>query len=95
MIKNSGHDLVQLQGQFFGLLRDKGRSPNTLKNYKTDLDCFNQYLFSKQKNLKMDHISLPLIKQYGEFLQTKYSSDNSRRRRVQALRMFFDYLVEK
>ena len=91
----SNPQLLTLQQDFFQSLRSKGRSQNTLKNYKTDLDCFNSYLLEKQKNLSIKDFDLSRVKLYGDYLQTKYSSDNSRRRRVQTLRIFFDYLVEK
>ncbi|WP_127717576.1 site-specific integrase [Halobacteriovorax sp. HLS] len=87
-------DLYKLQTDFFSKLKSKGRSSNTLKNYKTDLDCFNHYI--KTHNIKLDiaNFSIDQVQLYGQFLETKYTSDNSRRRRVQALRIFFDYLVE-
>ncbi|MCO4793513.1 MAG: site-specific integrase [Bacteriovoracaceae bacterium] len=88
-------DLLNLQTQFFTELKKAGRSPNTLKNYKTDLDCFNQYLKDVQKNLDIKDFSIPQVQQYGNYLENRYNSDNSRRRRVQALRMFFDFLVEE
>lgn len=90
-------DLLGLQDDFFTMLKGKGRSINTLKNYRTDLDCFNKYLKDVAKNDIMDisGFSIPEIQEYGTFLEKKYNSDNSRRRRVQALRMFFDYLVEE
>ncbi|MGB0455116.1 MAG: tyrosine-type recombinase/integrase, partial [Bacteriovoracaceae bacterium] len=78
-------------------LRDQGKSDNTLKNYRTDIQCFNRYLIEmmKQTKLSLDNIDLPQILEYGKYLQEKYQSDNSRRRRVQALRIFFDFLVER
>lgn len=90
-------DLLGLQDEFFVMLKGKGRSINTLKNYRTDLDCFNKYLKDVAKNERLDisGFSIPEIQEYGQFLEKKYNSDNSRRRRVQALRMFFDYLVEE
>ncbi|MBK25666.1 MAG: hypothetical protein CME70_16835 [Halobacteriovorax sp.] len=90
-------DLLGLQDEFFTMLKGKGRSVNTLKNYRTDLDCFNKYLVEVAKNKRLDisGFSIPEIKEYGSFLEKKYNSDNSRRRRVQALRMFFDFLVEE
>ncbi len=90
-------DLIGLQDEFFTMLKGKGRSLNTLKNYRTDLDCFNKYLVEVTKNKRLDisGFSIPEIKEYGSFLEKKYNSDNSRRRRVQALRMFFDFLVEE
>jgi len=87
--------ILDLQKNFIDHLARKGRSPNTLKNYRTDLQCFNQYLIKEKKNLKMGDFNTKQIELYGDYLQVKYTSDNSRRRRVQALRLFFDYLVEK
>ena len=87
-------DLLRFQDQFFTQLKKRGRSLNTLKNYKTDLDCFNHYLEKHQSKLDISDFSIPQVIHYGQFLETKYNSDNSRRRRVQALRIFFDFLVE-
>jgi site-specific recombinase XerD len=87
-------DLLKLQSDFFNKLRSMGRSQNTLKNYKTDLDCFNNYIQTNDINLDITNFSIPQVEHYGNYLETKYTSDNSRRRRVQALRIFFDYLVE-
>ncbi|OUR97867.1 hypothetical protein A9Q84_06630 [Halobacteriovorax marinus] len=86
--------LAQLQNDFFINLKSKGRSLNTLKNYKTDLDCFNNYLRVNDQKMDITNFSIPQVQMYGNYLETKYTSDNSRRRRVQALRIFFDYLVE-
>ena len=84
-----------LQQEFLSELELKGRSKNTLKNYRTDLECFNQYLFKEQKNTNIAQFTESEMVEYGKYLQVKYTSDNSRRRRVQALRIFFDFLVEK
>ncbi len=88
-------ELIGLQEEFFRRLGSMGRSRNTLKNYRTDLDCFNHYLRETQKRMDISHFGQSEILEYGSYLQVKYTSDNSRRRRVQALRIFFDYLVEK
>jgi site-specific recombinase XerD len=88
-------DLLNLQTEFFTKLKNLGRSVNTLKNYKTDLDCFNSYLQKSQIKVDISKFSMPQVILYGTYLEAKYSSDNSRRRRVQALRIFFDYLVEQ
>ncbi len=85
--------LLQLEDAFFQLLKNKGRSENTLKNYRTDLECFNQYLFGLNPDFDIKNFSLTEMKDYGNYLQGKYTSDNSRRRRIQALRIFFDFLV--
>lgn len=88
-------DLLALQSRFFKHLKSKGRSTNTLKNYKTDLQCFNTYLAKEKSRLSIADMDIPQVKQYGDYLQNKYNSDNSRRRRVQALRLFFDFLVSE
>lgn len=88
-------DLLSLEKEFITHLEGMGRSLNTLKNYRTDLDCFNYYLKNKKENLDISDFTIAQVEQYGIYLQEKYKSDNSRRRRVQALRIFFDYLVSK
>lgn len=88
-------DLRSMQKDFFIMLEQQGKSANTLKNYKTDLECFNKYLMDKQNHLTMHDFNFSKVFEYGAFLDKKYTSDNSRRRRVQALRIFFDYLVAK
>ena len=87
-------NLPIMQKKFLKHLKNLGRSSNTLKNYKMDLDYFHHYLYRKKKNPK-NPASPATIKQYGSYLQKKSISDNSRRRRVQTLRIFFDFLIEK
>lgn len=91
--KNSSYNLPELQELFLKQLRQEGKSANTLKNYKTDLQCFNQYIKEYYQSLDLGHFQTQHIVQYGHYLERKYQSDNSRRRRVQALRRFFDHLV--
>lgn len=87
--------MVALQEDFYHTLEHKGRSSNTLKNYKTDLECFNTFLSKQGEKLNLERFDLSFVQEYGAYLQRRYNSDNSRRRRVQALRMFFDFLVER
>lgn len=68
---------------------------NTLKNYRTDLICFTDFLNEKNIEPHTDILQLSLLLEYGQYLSTRFKSDNSRRRRVQTLRIFFDYLVEE
>jgi site-specific recombinase XerD len=95
IISSSPIMLGELQKDFFDLLRVQGKSANTLKNYRTDLECFNKYLIDKQGNLTLINFNNTKVMEYGAFLNQKYTSDNSRRRRVQALRIFFDFMVQK
>lgn len=87
--------LLTLEQSFYDKLRAQGKSVNTLKNYRTDLDCFNQFLLSKKNNLDISDFNIAQVKEYGAYLEQRYNADNSRRRRVQSLRLFFDFLVEQ
>jgi site-specific recombinase XerD len=83
----------QLQSDFLDSLLQRGLSPNTLKNYKTDLDFFNHFLRDSQTGLLVgdfDAVTGPQL--FDEYLHQRYPSPNSRRRRVQTLRLFFDFL---
>ena len=88
-------ELFELQQEFYRNLKTQGKSQNTLKNYKTDLDCFNFYLNTEYASVEVKNFDQALVTNYGKYLENKYSSDNSRRRRVQALRIFFDFLLNK
>ncbi|MCY4644565.1 MAG: site-specific integrase [Bacteriovoracales bacterium] len=85
--------LVEWERMFFDQLKSHGRSPNTIKNYRTDMKCFNRYLLERQDSLELEDFTTEKVKEYGEFIAQKYPSDNSRRRRIQALRLFFDFLI--
>lgn len=92
---NLNHGLIPLKDDFLEHLKTSGKSTNTLKNYRTDLDCFKDFLINGQNNLNLTNFSIQKVMEYGSYLDRKYSSDNSRRRRVQTVRIFFDYLVKK
>jgi site-specific recombinase XerD len=51
-------DLPSVQKDFFDELRGQGKSANTLKNYRTDLECFNKYLREKQGSLMLDNFNM-------------------------------------
>lgn len=87
-------NLLKLQEDFCAKLTSDGKSFNTIKNYKTDLNIFNQFLISKGSKLTLNEISEEQLKEYSHFLEKKYNSPNSIRRRVQALRIFFDFLIQ-
>jgi site-specific recombinase XerD len=88
-------NIREQESEFLGLLKSQGKSFNTIKNYRTDLECFNQFLMDKQNNLKLVDFNQAKVQEYHSFIQGKYNSDNSKRRRIQALRLFFDYLVNQ
>ena len=87
--------LLDLEEAFLNTLQGKGRSHNTIKNYRTDLLCFNRYLDEEKKGTNLQVFELSHVQSYGGYLEKKYKADNSKRRRVQTLRVFFDFLVEK
>jgi site-specific recombinase XerD len=86
-------NLLDKQHEFLRLLEKQGKSFNTVKNYKADLQCFNAFLIDRQKHLKLRAFTTTQVNEYSHFLQEKYGSPNSVRRRVQALRLFFDFLL--
>src|SRR5690606_14934020 len=82
------------QENFLNELDKKGKSFNTIKNYRTDLHCFNKFLKERRSITELNEFSGSQVREYQKYIEDKYPSPNSRRRRVQALRIFFDYLVE-
>lgn len=86
-------NLIDKQAEFLDLLKQQGKSFNTIKNYKADLRCFSLFLVDKKKNLKLKSFTSTEVQEYSRYLNEKYPSPNSVRRRVQALRLFFDYLL--
>jgi site-specific recombinase XerD len=85
-------NLLDKQHEFLKHLEKQGKSFNTVKNYKADLQCFNSFLIDKQKHLKIKTFTSVQVQEYSQYLDQKYNSPNSVRRRVQALRLFFDFL---
>lgn len=86
-------EFKKLREDFLELMEEEGKSINTVKNYRTDLDCFYHYWLDQTSNEHIDQLDLPQVLEYGSYLERRYQSDNSRRRRVQSLRIFFDFLV--
>lgn len=88
-------NLNQLQLEFYQELKNKGRTTNTVKNYKTDLDCFNEFLEGQKAQVNLESFDAAFITEFSHYLERRYSSSNSIRRRVQTLRIFFDFLMSK
>lgn len=88
-------DLMTEQQDFLTSLEVAGKSFNTVKNYRTDLNCFNKFLALKERKLILNELSTTQVKEYCGYLEKSYGSPNSIRRRIQALRIFYDYLLEK
>jgi len=86
-------DISRKSHEFLNSLERSGKSFNTLKNYRTDLNTFSKFLATKNQKSIINELSHTMIKEYGVYLDKNYNSPNSKRRRVQALRLFFDWLV--
>jgi site-specific recombinase XerD len=88
------NDLVKLETQYIKLLEKSGKSINTIKNYKNDLTCFKDFLIEEKlndfKNFNTTHSN-----NFAHYLIKRYPKENSRRRRLQTIRKFFDYLVDQ
>lgn len=87
------HNLEDQKQFFLANLEAEGKSFNTIKNYRTDLNIFKQFLAEKGSDFTLNELNELQVREYDQFLNKKYDSPNSIRRRVQALRIFFDYLI--
>ena len=85
--------LEEEQKKFLHHLDTSGKSFNTIKNYRTDLNIFKQFLTQKGASFTLNELNELQVQEYDQFLNKKYNSPNSIRRRVQALRIFFDFLI--
>ncbi|MBF0363205.1 MAG: site-specific integrase [Oligoflexia bacterium] len=88
-------DFLAFQDDFFKSLERAQKSVNTIKNYRTDLNCFNNFLNEKSKDMVVQEFNPTNVEEYASYLDGKYPSSNSRRRRVQTLRIFFDFLLNR
>lgn len=95
MKKSKKINLNELSISFLKSLELKGKSFNTVKNYRTDINTFVKFLAEKEHNSELVEVTGPMLNEYDLYLEKNYNSPNSIRRRIQALRLFFDWLVEK
>ena len=54
-------NLLSLEQLYLQSLQSEGKSLNTLKNYKTDLDCFNQFLLGRQNDLSFSDFGMKKV----------------------------------
>lgn len=87
--------LLNEQTDFIQNYRLQGKSANTLKNYQQDLNCFNKFAIEKFKDLSILELKIDHVQEYDAYLTNKQTKDNSRRRRIQTLRLFADHLIKK
>ncbi len=83
------------QLSFLDHYRRLGKSENSLKCYRLDFNCMNEFLKElKISNQKPVHFDQNLTKSFEQFLSKKYPNINSIRRKLQTIRLFFDYMLE-
>lgn len=84
------------QHSFLDHYRQLGKSENSLKCYRLDFNCMNEFLKElKISGQKPVHFDQNLTKNFEQFLSKKYPNINSIRRKLQTIRLFFDYMLEK
>lgn len=84
------------QHSFLDHYRSMGKSQNSLKCYRLDFNCINEFLKdSNISNQQTVHFDQNLTKNFEQFLAKKYPNINSIRRKLQTMRLFFDYLLMK
>jgi site-specific recombinase XerD len=81
------------QHNFLQGLTEQGKSVNTIKNYKADLSIFNKFLIKQQQSLEFKQFTSHQAQEFAHYLERHYTASNSIRRRIQTLRLYFDYLV--
>lgn len=70
-------------------------SKNTIKSYKCDLKIFTDFLQQKGSKDQWLNFNQQSSLEYLEFLEKRTSSLNSKRRKIQSIRSFFDFLIKK
>ena len=87
--------LKEKQLHFLHQYEQIGKSQNSLKCYRLDFECLNQFLQNPKFATGAIHFDQQSIESFEQFLSNKYPNANSVRRKLQTLRLFFDYLVKE
>ncbi len=84
------------QSNFLDHYRAQGKSENSLKCYRLDFNCVNDFLI-KHSLAKSNQFNFDIstTQEFEHFLSQRYPNINSVRRKLQTMRLFFDYLVAK
>lgn len=85
-------NLTQLINLFLHKLTSEKKSLNTLKNYNSDLYNFQKFLLQQKISPKL-YLSDEALLEYHRFVYEQNYSDNSKRRKIQSLRLFVDFLI--
>lgn len=96
--KGFGHgDMKQLIDRFIDCLRyERNCSPNTLREYRRDLEQFRTFLTPPgEKTLPIQQVDLHVIREYLSWLYDRKLQRSSVARMLASLRTFFKYCVRE
>lgn len=88
-------EFIKFQTHYLLKVKNQGKSKNTINSYRVDFRTFGAYTKENKLRTKISHFSKKDAGHYIQYLDLKYTSLNTRRKKVQTIRFFFDYLVEK
>jgi integrase/recombinase XerC len=74
------------------LTHERKFTPATIASYQSDIECFYRYLFEAET--RDDQVDLPLIRDFLMGELRRGVGKRSLRRRVAALRHYYEYLTE-
>ncbi len=86
---------LHYQQEFLQHYLENGKSANSLKCYRLDFQCFNEFLLSSPGYFAIQSFNNEAVESFRHFLESRYQNINSVRRKLQTLRLFFDFLVLK
>jgi len=71
---------------------EKEYSKHTLENYATDYKTFQKYLVESKIPLKLEEMTVQVLRRYVIWMQKKGYSNGSKRRKIHSLKSFFNFL---
>lgn len=82
---------------FIGYLEGTQKSLHTIKNYKLDVQAFQEFMKSEYegKAIRLDQINLQDLERYRDFLKVKGFKTNTRRRKILTVTQFLNYLAKR
>jgi site-specific recombinase XerD len=91
--------ILEQQKHFLQDYERRGKSKNSLKCYRLDFTIFNAFLALMQKHEtaqnNIDHFNAGFLESFDSYLRQKYKNLNSVNRKLQTLRLYYDFLKNK
>lgn len=85
----------KLESIFVEKLFKRGKSKNTIKVFKRDLNTFRTFSKKTELNKKYKDFTVNHALLYLDFLTTSYNSPNTIRSKMQSIRLFWGYLKSR